>query len=148
MEWLDRIIAKYNGKRNYLVEMLIDIQHEKGYIPRESVFYLGEKLSLPPGEIFRMASFYKAFSLIPRADHTVKVCMGSSCCFRGGKKILEELKNLLGIEEGETTLDMKFKLETSSCSGRCALGPEIEVDGEVYVGIKAEDLKNVIEKIL
>jgi NADH-quinone oxidoreductase subunit E len=147
MEYLDAIIERYNAKRNFLIQMLMDIQHEKGYIPRESIFYLSEKLSVPLNEVMRIATFYKTFSLKPKAKHVIRVCSGSSCHIRGGEEIIGRLEKLLGIKVGESTSDMKFSLETSSCSGRCANGPELEIDGKVYPDVRAEDLERILNKL-
>ena len=147
MEWLDAIIEKYNAKRNFLIQMLMDVQHEKGYIPRESIFYLSERLSVPLNEVMRIATFYKTFSLKPKAKHVIRVCSGSSCHVRGGDEVIERLEKLLGIKVGESTSDMKFSLETSSCSGRCAHGPELEIDGQVYGNVRAEDIEQILNKL-
>lgn len=147
MYWLDKIIEKYNGKRNFLIQILMDIQHEKGYIPRDSIFYLSEKLFVPVSEVMRIATFYKTFSTKPKARHVIKVCSGSSCHVRGGYRVAEKLEQILGIKIGETTSDMKFSLEASSCSGRCALGPEIEIDGQVYGDVDPEKLEEILKKL-
>lgn len=147
MEWLEKIIEKYDGKRNFLIQMLIDIQDERGYLPRDSLFYLSEKLSCPINEIMRIATFYKVFRLTPKAAHEIRVCLGSSCYIRGAKEIIRKLEEVLGIKIGETTQDMNFSLDVSSCSGRCGLGPEVVVDGKVYVRVRPEDVERIIEEI-
>ncbi|MCX7856419.1 MAG: NAD(P)H-dependent oxidoreductase subunit E [Deltaproteobacteria bacterium] len=147
MDYLESIIEKYSRRRNFLIEMLMDVQHEKGYIPRESIFYLSKRLSVPVNEVMRIATFYKTFSLKPKAEHVIKVCSGVSCYIRGGREVVEKLENLLGIKVGDSTPDMKFSLELSSCSGRCASGPEIEIDGEVYGNVKPDDIEGILKKI-
>lgn len=146
MENIESIIEKYNGRRNHLIHMLMDIQHENGYIPRESIFYLSERLSIPVNEVMRIATFYKTFSLKPKAKHVVKVCSGVSCHLKGGKEVVGKLEQFMGIKAGESTPDMKFSLELSSCSGRCASGPEIEIDGEVFGDVNLEDIEEIIKK--
>ena len=93
---------------------------------------VGEKLQVPLTRIQHIATFYKAFSLVPKGRHGVHICVGTACHVRGATRILDTVEEATGIKPGETDLDLKFSLETVNCLGCCALGPVMEVDGKVH----------------
>jgi len=119
-----------NGK--FLIPTLQDIQEEYRYLPEEGMSIVAENLKIPLRDVYGVASFYSAFSFTPKGEHIITVCMGTACHVRGGVKIANILKKILGIKPGETTPDMKFSLETVNCLGACALGPVMVVDGEYF----------------
>jgi len=112
--------------------MLQDLQSAKRYLPEEDLRELAEALAIPLTRVFRVATFFKAFSLEPKGEHIINVCMGTACHVRGAERILNELERQLGIDRGETTADQKFSLETVNCLGACALGPVVVVDQEYH----------------
>jgi NADH-quinone oxidoreductase subunit E len=132
MEKLDEIIDRYAGEEGALIQLLLDVQAELRWIPREAIERISEKLSLPVSQIYRVASFYKVMSLKPRGEHVVQVCLGTACHVRGGPRIMDKAREVLKIGPGETTPDMKFTLERVNCLGCCALGPVIVVDGNYH----------------
>jgi NADH-quinone oxidoreductase subunit E len=89
-------------------------------------------LQVPLARIQHIATFYKAFSLVPKGRHEVHICVGTACHVRGATRILDTVEDVTGIKPGETDLDLKFSLETVNCLGCCALGPVVEVDGKVH----------------
>ena len=127
---IDRILRRYSDPRSSIVAILQDIQSEYNYIPREALLRLSERLHLPLSTLYGTASFFKTFSLEPRGEHLVTVCLGTACHVRGGLQIIEEVGRLLEIKPGETTEDKKFTLETVNCLGCCALGPVVVIDGK------------------
>ena len=129
---IDRIIERHGGGESSLIQVLLDVQREYNWLPGEALKRINEKLRVSLSQIYRVASFYKAFSLKPRGEHIANVCMGTACYVRGGPRILEKAEQALGVKAGETTEDMKFTLETVNCLGCCALGPVIVVDGEAH----------------
>jgi NADH-quinone oxidoreductase subunit E len=143
---IDEIIDKHEGKASSLVQVLLEIQRENHWLPKEALMRVSEKLQVPLNRIQHIVTFYKAFSLVPKGRHEIHVCMGTACHVRGAQRILDRVEDLTGIKPGETDQDLKFSLETVNCLGCCALGPVMVVDGEYHgkmVPAKSEDvLKN------
>jgi NADH-quinone oxidoreductase subunit E len=129
-ERIDRIIDKHQSEASSLIQVLLDIQSENHWLPREALERVSERLQVPLTRIQHIATFYKAFSLVPKGRHEIHVCMGTACHVRGAPRVLDTVQNLTGIKPGETDTDMKFSLETVNCLGCCALGPVVEVDGK------------------
>ena len=129
---IDKIIEKYEGDSGSLIQVLIEIQNENRWLPREALEKVSEKLNVPLSRIQHIVTFYKAFSLVPKGRHEVYVCTGTACHVRGAPRILDSVQDLIGIKPGETDLDLKFSLDTVSCVGCCALGPVMIVDGEYH----------------
>ena len=145
LDKLDEIIDRYVGEEGVLIQLLLDMQSELNWIPKEALERMSERLKVPISQIYRIASFYKAMSLTPRGRHIVNVCLGTACHVRGGQRIMDRAKELLGIKEGETTPDMKFTLERVNCLGCCALGPVVVVDRDYHGKITPAKVKEIIE---
>ncbi len=129
---IDQIIDKHQGEASSLIQVLLDIQSEHHWLPKEVLERVGEKLNVPLTRIQHIATFYKAFSLVPKGRHQVHICVGTACHVRGATRILDTVEEAIGIKPGETDLDLKFSLETVNCLGCCALGPVMEVDGKTH----------------
>jgi len=127
---IDKIIAKYQGDAGSLIQVLLEIQSENRWLPKEALEKVSKKLKVPLNRIQHIVTFYKAFSLVPKGRHEVHVCTGTACHVRGAPRLLDSVQDLIGIKPGETDLDLKFSLETVNCLGCCALGPVVEVDGK------------------
>ncbi len=142
---IDEIINKYEGMANSVIMVLMDIQHENHWLPREVLEKVSNKLGVPLSEILHIATFYKTFSLKPQGRHEVHVCTGTSCHQRGSEKILEKVQDLIGVKPGETTSDLRFSLENGSCLGCCTLGPEMVVDGVHHSNITPDDVEDILK---
>jgi len=129
---IDTIIEQNGGKGSAILSILQDVQAKEKYLPKEALEYIGEKLHIPLNKIYRIATFYRAFSLSPRGKHEVSVCMGTACHVRGAQRIIDQVKLALDIRPGETTKDQNFTLETVNCLGVCAAGPVVSIDGEYF----------------
>ena len=129
---IDKIIDKYEGDSGSLIQVLLEIQRENRWLPKEALEKVGKKLKVPLNRIQHIITFYKAFSLVPKGRHEVHVCTGTACHVRGAPRLLDSVQDLIGINPGETDLDLKFSLDTVSCVGCCALGPVMIVDGEYH----------------
>ncbi|MDY7034994.1 MAG: NAD(P)H-dependent oxidoreductase subunit E [Thermodesulfobacteriota bacterium] len=129
---INQIIDKHQGEASSLIQVLLEIQSENHWLPKEALERVSEKLQVPLTRILHIATFYKAFSLVPKGRHEIHICMGTACHVRGAPRILDTLEGLTGIKPGETDLDFKFSLETVNCLGCCALGPVMEIDGKTY----------------
>jgi NADH-quinone oxidoreductase subunit E len=143
---IDEIIDKHQGDSSALIQVLLEIQREKRWLPQEALQEVSKKLNVPLNRIQQVVTFYKAFSLIPKGRHEIHVCTGTACHVRGAPRLLDAVQDLTGIRPGETDSDLKFSLETVGCVGCCALGPVMIIDGEYHgkmAPAKSEDvLKN------
>ncbi len=143
---IDQIIGKYKGQARFVIQILMDIQHENHWLPKEVLERVSKKLEVPLREILHVVTFYKTFSLIPTGRHEIHVCTGSSCHVRGAQRVLEKVQDLIGIKPGETSPDSKFSLQAGNCLGCCSLGPEMVVDGKHYSRISPDDIEDVLKK--
>ena len=145
IERIDQIIDKHDGQASSLIQIMLEIQEQNHWLPREALERIGEKLQVPLGRIQHIATFYNAFSLVPKGLHEVHVCVGTACHVRGAARVLEQLQDLIGINPGETDLDMKFSLDTVNCLGCCALGPVMVIDGETHGKLTPKTTADVLK---
>jgi NADH-quinone oxidoreductase subunit E len=143
---IDQIIDKYEGAASSLIQVLLEIQSENHWLPKEALTRVSERLNVPLTRVQHIATFYKAFSLVPKGRHAVHVCTGTACHVRGAQRILDAVQDTAGIKPGETDLDMRFSLETVSCLGCCALGPVMEINGKTYGKISPAETAAVLQK--
>lgn len=129
---IDGIIRQYGGRESAILAILQDVQAEEKYLPKETLEYVSQRMQIPLGQVFRIATFYNALSLKPRGRHKIDVCLGTACHVRGGERILSKLERDLGVSVGETTKDKRFTLESVHCVGCCSLGPVAVIDGETF----------------
>ena len=144
---VEEILATYEQRGQYIVDILQDIQHEEGYIPEGAMQAVSKGLSVPLIEVYRLASFYKAFSLSPRGKHLITVCLGTACHVRGAPRMLDEVRGQLSIEPGKTTKDDMFTLESVNCLGACALGPIVVLDGDYHGQMTPNKLRKLIQSV-
>lgn len=143
---IDRIVSEHPGSgRDSLIPILQDAQEALGYLPREAVILIGEKLHLPVSKIFGVATFYNQFRFEPVGRFHVQVCRGTACHVKGSLKVLEKIKRELGIESGKTTRDGLFSLEIVACMGACALAPVLSINGEVHGRVTTDDVVRLIK---
>jgi len=131
-ERIDQIIARHRDQAWPLIPVLEEIQGELGYIPPEAIQPLARAFGLFPSQVQGVITFYTQLHTSPRGKRVVRVCRGTACHVRGGKTILKLVKGHLGIEEGQTTPDFEYTLETVACIGVCALAPNIVVGSTTY----------------
>ncbi len=142
---VDEIIDKHPAQKGALIQLLLDIQSEINWIPKEAILRISARLQVPISQVYRVASFYKAMSLTPRGKHVVRVCLGTACHVRGGPRIMDKVEESLEIKAGETTKDMKFTLERVNCLGCCALGPVVVIDKDYHGKVAPAKVKEVLE---
>lgn len=139
---------KYPGaERDALIPVLQDIQDMFGYLPRESIETVSEKMQIPMSKIYGVASFYNQFRFHPIGKYHILVCRGTACHVKGSLKVLEALEKNLKIKAGETTRDNLFTLEIVSCIGACGLAPVISINGEFHAAMTPEKALELIEEI-
>lgn len=143
---VDEIIDRYNAEESSLLAMMQDIQGEVNYLPKEALERVAQRVKVPIAHLYRIATFFHAFSLEPRGKHVCQVCMGTACHVRGAPMILDEMSRELGVKPGETTKDNQFTLETVNCVGACALGPLVIVNGKYHGKITTADIKEVVDE--
>ena len=143
---IDQIIDKHQAEPSSLIQVMLEIQSENNWLPKAILDRVSERLDVPLARILHIATFYKAFSLVPKGRHGIHICVGTACHVRGASRILDTVQDQTGIKPGETDLDLKFSLEVVNCLGCCALGPVMEIDGKTHgkmtPGETAEVLKN------
>jgi NADH-quinone oxidoreductase subunit E len=142
---IDQIIQKYGGEPSSLIQVMLDIQSENHWLPKEVLERISRKLKVPMTRIQHIATFYKAFSLVPKGRHRIHICMGTACHVRGAPRVLDAVQDLIGIKPGETDLDLKFSLETVNCLGCCALGPVMEIDGVTHGKMTSADVSDILK---
>jgi NADH-quinone oxidoreductase subunit E len=130
---IDEITDKYGDDKSSLIQVLLALQKKYNWLSEDVLKLVSEKLDIPLSQVYHIATFYKAFSLEPRGEHLVSVCVGTACQVRGATQLLDKVVDALKVRPGQTSRDMRFSLETVSCIGCCALGPVMVVDGE-YIG--------------
>ena len=145
MNRVDEIIDGHKGEASALIQILLDIQSENRWLPKEALARVGKRLDVPASRIQHIATFYKAFSLVPKGRHEVHICVGTACHVRGATRILDTVEEITGIQPGETDLNLKFSLETVNCLGCCALGPVMEIDGKVHGKMSPVKTADVLE---
>jgi len=146
LESVQRIVNKHGKKEAGLIAMLQDIQKEKGYLPEKDLNRIASEVKVPLSRLFSLATFYTAFSLVPRGRHCVNVCLGTACHVRGGARLLDKLERDLGITPGETTEDKRFTLEAVRCVGCCGLAPVVVIDDNFHGKLNQKGLEKVLQK--
>ncbi len=143
---INTILKNNNESSRGLIEVLQEVQTTYNYLPEEILTIVAEKLDVPLIEIFRVASFYKAFALQPRGKNILTVCMGTACHVRGAPKFVDEVLGQLKIQPGETTEDGLFTVETVNCLGACALGPVVVLNGKYFDHMTTGKLRKLIQE--
>ncbi|HAU32003.1 MAG: NADH:ubiquinone oxidoreductase 24 kD subunit [Desulfotomaculum sp. 46_296] len=145
MDNVDQIIDKHNCEPSSLIQVLLDIQGQNNWLPKEALDRVAERLQVPLTRVQHIATFYKAFSVVPKGRHGVHICMGTACHVRGASRILDTVQDITGLNPGETDLDLKFSLETVNCLGCCALGPVMEIDGKTHGKMAPAKIADVLK---
>lgn len=145
----DKLLAigeKYANNPNSIIEALHEVQDTYGYVSSTSQKFLSSKLNVPMSEIYGIITFYSRFSLVPKGKYNIQVCMGTACYVKGSENVLNAFKEKLGINEGQTTEDGMFSLESVRCIGACGLAPAIVVNSDVYGKMDSSKVDEIIKK--
>ena len=145
-ETVKKALQKHKNDKSLIVDILQDIQSEIGYLPKDALVETGKQLDVPVSRVYSVATFFKAFSLTKRGRHLVSVCMGTTCHVRGAVKVLEQIEQVLKINRGGTTKDLKFTLETVNCVGACALGPMVIIGEDYHGEMTPEGITSVLKE--
>jgi len=144
MNQVQKIISEYQNQRWGLIPLLQKVQEELGYIPGETLEPIADALQLSPSQVQGVVTFYAQFSLAPRGKYVIRVCRGTACHVRGGRSILRVVKRELGVEEGETTPDFKYTLETVACLGACFLAPTMMVNRNYFGRLSPPKIRSIL----
>jgi len=144
---IKEIIKRYGDDKSFLVPILQDVQKRFNYLPREAIQSVSKLLEVPLSQIYHVATFYKAFSLLPRGKHQFQLCLGTACHVRNAALLGEHIERTLGIKPGETTADLEFTFETVNCLGACALGPILVLDEEYHGQMTISKANKILKKM-
>lgn len=140
-----KITRSYPPQRRHALAIMQDIQQEFNYIPEAALPLIKERVGTPIGQLYAIATFYKALSLKPKGKHIIKLCDGTACHMRGATNLVGGVKRHLGIEAGERTEDGQFSLELVNCVGSCALAPVMIIDETYYSKVTMEALPGILD---
>ena len=142
---LEAFINQFEDKESALIKVLYEAQHIFGYLSKEVMLFVGEKLNIPASKIYGVVSFYSYFTTEPKGRCQIKVCMGTACFVCGAEKIVRELEQQLDLSVGQTTPDRKFSLEELRCVGACGLAPVVLANDKVYNKVTVDDVAKIIK---
>jgi NADH:ubiquinone oxidoreductase subunit E len=143
---LDAAIDLYRDKEGNLIQILHIAQELYGHLSLELQKYIADKLDKPLSEVSGVVTFYSFFSTKPRGEHTIRVCLGTACYVRGGKKIVDALQKTLNVDIGETTADGKFTFEVARCIGACGLAPAMMIDNVVFKQVNINKIDAILSR--
>ena len=143
---IDSLLEKYPPHPQHLINLLQDVQTLYSYISSDHLALICDHVGVPLTQAWSVATFYKSFSLEPRGEHGVKVCLGTTCHLKGGERLVEACERDLGVPRGHTTDDLRFTLETVNCLGSCALAPVVMIDDDYLGGANLRSLKKRLQK--
>ena len=146
-EDLKEILEVYKVDKENLIPILNDVQEKYGYIPKIAQLEISKYLNVPMAEIYGVITFYSRFTLEPKGKYNISVCLGTACFVKGSQVILDRLKDRLKLEEGKTSKDGKFSIDTTRCVGACGIAPVFTVNDEVYGHATVKKLDEVIDKL-
>ncbi len=141
---LKAVIAKHHDTPGCLMPILQEAQGIYGYLPIEVQRMIAEGLNISLSEVYGVATFYSQFSLTPKGEHRISVCLGTACYVKGADKVLEAVEKRLGIKSGECTPDGMFSIDSCRCVGACGLAPVMMVDEDVYGKVLPEQVDGII----
>jgi len=145
-ERLESLFEQWRGVNGALIPILQGAQEIYGYLPKEILLKIGRQLKLPASRVFGVTTFYAQFHLHPRGRNIARVCLGTACHVRGGAEIFERMKQEIGVNDGETTPDLRYTLETVACLDCCGLSPVIMINGEAYGRLTPDGLKEIVDQ--
>jgi NADH-quinone oxidoreductase subunit E len=133
---------------DYLIPLLQEIQEAYGYLPPSVLSWMSTRTGIPTSRMYGVITFYAQFYTEPHGKHLVRCCRGTACHVRGGKKVLNTVRNLLGVDDGQTTADMQFSLETVACLGACALSPVMVIDNNYYGKMTGRRAEQILQQMV
>jgi NADH:ubiquinone oxidoreductase subunit E len=145
-ERLADIVARHKLRDGPLMPILQEVNAAFNYFPESVLRYISQETGYPLSHLYRIATFYSAFGVVPRGRHIINVCMGTTCYVRGGERLMEKMSDLLAVKPEETTSDLKFTLKSVRCIGCCGLAPALMVGNETYGKVTRKDVPRIVQK--
>ncbi|MBT5427073.1 MAG: hypothetical protein HOK84_12810 [Bacteroidetes bacterium] len=147
-ELVKEIVEKWKADPDYVIEMMQDVQEKERFISKDAVQEISLITGVPESQLYHIATFYKAFSLKPRGELNIQVCIGTACHVKGAAKVLDSFERELAIKQGETTKDERFSLEAIACLGTCSIAPVVKIGDEIVGNVMSKDVPKLIKKAL
>ena len=148
IEKMKNILEKYNNDKSNLIQILNEVQEKFGYIPEFAQAEIADYLDIERAEVYGVVTFYSRFTLKPKGKYSVSVCLGTACFVKGSEKLLDKAKEILKIDEGQTTADGNFSIDSTRCIGACGLAPVFTVNEEVYGKATPETMEKVLKEYM
>ncbi|MGV8828139.1 MAG: NADH-quinone oxidoreductase subunit NuoE family protein [Breznakibacter sp.] len=145
---LKEVCSQYNHDKGELINVLHSAQGIFGYLPAEVQEVVAQELDVSIAHVYGVVTFYSFFSMLPKGEHPISICMGTACYVRGAEKVLDEFKRQLKVKVGETTPDGKFSLSCLRCVGACGLAPVVTVGEKVYGRVSPDDVKRILNEYI
>ena len=146
IEKIKEICSEFNHKKCEIINILHKVQSTFGYLPAEVQKVVAKEMEVPISHIYGIVTFYSFFSMVPKGQFPISICLGTACYVRGAEKVLNEFKRILGVEVGVTTQDGLFSIDALRCVGACGLAPVVLVGEEVYGRVTPDEVKKILEK--
>lgn len=143
---IEAICKEYNYDKGELINVLHQTQNTFGYLPEDVQEIIAENLNTSLAQVYGVVSFYSFFTMTPKGKHPINICKGTACYVRGAENIINEFKNLLDINIGETTKDEKFSLSSLRCIGACGLAPVVLIGDKVYGRVTLDSVKGILDE--
>ncbi|WP_059025468.1 NADH-quinone oxidoreductase subunit NuoE [Gabonibacter massiliensis] len=143
---LVQLCERHGNQPGELINILHEAQELHGYLPREVQEIIARQLNIPVSKVYGVVTFYSFFTMTPKGEHPISVCMGTACYVRGAEKVLDEFKRILKIEVGETTPDGKFSLSSLRCVGACGLAPVVLIGEKVYGRVTPAEVEKILKE--
>jgi NADP-reducing hydrogenase subunit HndA len=141
---LKNVCKSFNNDKGELINVLHKAQSIFGYLPAELQEVIAKELNVSVAHVYGVVTFYSFFTMIPKGEHPISICLGTACYVRGAEKVLEEFRRVLKIQVGETTSDGKFSLSCLRCVGACGLAPVVMVGEKVYGRVSPDGVKDIV----
>jgi NADP-reducing hydrogenase subunit HndA len=141
---LKEVCKSFGNEKGELINVLHKAQGLFGYLPAELQEVIAKELNVPVAHVYGVVTFYSFFTMVPKGEHPISICLGTACYVRGAEKVLEEFKRVLNVQVGETTPDGKFSLSCLRCVGACGLAPVVMVGEKVYGRVSPDGVKDIV----
>jgi len=138
------ICKEFNNEKGELINILHKVQTSFGYLPAEVQEVISREVNVPLATVYGVVTFYSFFTMTPKGEHPIYICLGTACYVRGAEKVLDEFKKQLNLQVGDTTPDGKFSLSCLRCVGACGLAPVVMIGEKVYGRVAPDGVKDII----
>lgn len=142
---VDSILEPYLGRKEMVIPVMQKVQEHFGYLPRPAMEHVASRMRIPLSRLYGVTTFYAQFKMKPRGRYIIRVCKGTACHIQGSPKIAERIEEILDVESGETTEDLKFTLEEVACIGACALAPVIMINDNPHGRLSPDKMKAILD---